>query len=79
MIDVEELPFGTVILEPQNIYNDAIINFDEVLHYSLARLVDSFMEKSDLTYNQIIEHLYFNTWGYCPEDWPVLVDDLEVI
>lgn len=77
MIDLDDVPPGTIILEPQDIFNDAIIKFDEVLYYSLHKLIDSFLEKTDLEYNEIIEHLYFNTWGYCPDDWPVLVEDNE--
>ncbi len=77
MIDVQNLPPGTIILEPQNIYNDAIVKFDGVLFYSLAKLIDSYLAKTELSYHEIIEHLDYNTWGYCPEDWPVLVDDNE--
>ncbi len=71
-----QLPDGAIILEPQNIYNDGIIKFDGVLYYSLHLLVESFLEKTDLSYGEIIEHLEYNTWGYCPENWPKLIDDL---
>ena len=76
MIDIEELPVGTIILEPQHIFNDAIIGFDGVLLYSLEKLVESFQRKTELSYGEIIEHLEYNTWGYTPEDWPILVDDI---
>ena len=73
MIDV---PNNTIILEPQHIFNDAIIKFDGVLYYSLSLLIESFLEKTDMTYHDIIEHLYYNTWGSSSENWPELIDDL---
>ena len=74
---IENLPHGTIILEPQRIFNAAIIKFDGVLFYSLAAMVESFQEKTDMTYLEIIENIYYNTFGYCPAGWPVLIDDLE--
>ena len=73
---ISELPKGTIILEPQKIFNKAIVKYDGVLYYSLSKLVESFMEQTDLEYEQVIEHLFFNTWGYCPQDWPKYIDDL---
>ena len=73
---ISELPEGTIILEPQKIFNSAIIKYDGVLYYSLSKLIESHMEQTDLEYLDVIEHLYHNTWGYCPEDWPILIDDL---
>tara|TARA_R110002020_G_scaffold422212_1_gene631387 strand:+ start:681 stop:914 length:234 start_codon:yes stop_codon:yes gene_type:complete len=75
-MNIENLPDNTIILEPQNIYNHAIIKYDGVLYYSLDKLVDSFSEHTDLSYGEIIEHLEYNTWGYTPHDWPILIDDL---
>lgn len=75
-VNIEQLPEGTIILEPQRIFNDGIIKFDGVLYYSLSMLIDSFMDKTEMEYIDIVEHLNFNTWGYCPEDWPILVDDV---
>lgn len=40
----EDLPCGTVILEPQKILNSAIVGFDEVLIYDYEKLVDCFCE-----------------------------------
>jgi hypothetical protein len=76
VFDVEQLPEGAVILEPQRIFNAGILKFDGVLHYSLSMLIDSFLDKTEMEYIEIIDHLSFNAWGYCPENWPILVDDL---
>ena len=76
MFNLSEIPKNTIILEPQFIFNAGIIRFDGVLHYSLNKLIHSFLEKTDLEYTDIIEHLFYNTWGYEPKDWPILIDDL---
>lgn len=76
MINIKNLPKHTIILEPQKIYNCAIIKYDGVLYYSLSKLVDSFYKNTDLSYFEIIEHLEYNTWGYSPKNWPILIDDL---
>jgi len=77
MINGFKVPDGTIILEPQRIFNDAVVGIDGVLLYSLSKLIDSFMEKTELNYFEIIEHLSYNTWGYCPANWPLLIEDLE--
>ncbi len=75
-IDFNSLPKDVIILEPQNIFNDGIVKFDSVLYYSLSKLIDSFLDKTELEYTEIIDYLYWNTWGYCPKGWPILIDDL---
>jgi|TARA_R110000824_G_scaffold118959_2_gene271348 hypothetical protein len=76
MINDIKIPDGTIILEPQNIFNSGVIGIDGVLLYSLSLLIDSFLDKTDLDYLDVIEHLSYNTWGYCPVGWPILIDDL---
>ncbi len=76
MFNLSEIPQNTIVLEPQSIFNAGIICFDGVLYYSLSKLIDSFLDKTDLEYTDIIEHLFHNTWGYAPKDWPILIDDL---
>ena len=66
-MNIDELPAGTLILEPQSYLNKAIIGFETVLIYDYELLIDSFMEmfreetqSLDAAYHMSREWIDFN-------------------
>jgi hypothetical protein len=75
MIDLSAIPIGTIMLEPREIFDKGIIGFDDVLIYSMTKLVDAFMEDG-ATYSESLDWLCFNTMSMNIEGYPEIIDDL---
>ena len=70
-----DLPKGTIILEPQNVMNRAIIDFDEVLIYSYTKLVESLVDEYDWSYEEAIDYIEYNIMNMNVSGFPIIIDD----
>lgn len=80
-MNINELPIGTVILEPQKFLNEAIVKFDDVLYYDYYKLIDCFcalFEQEETNKNECFsmakEWIDFNIVGN-----PNLLSEIELV
>ena len=74
-INIDELPAGVVILEPQSTYSRAILRFDEeegVLVYCLDAMIDALMEIDGMDYNEAKDYIGFNIDNVFIDGWPII-------
>jgi hypothetical protein len=74
-INIDELPAGVVILEPQSTYSRAILRFDEeegVLVYCLDAMIDALMEIDGMDYNEARDYIGFNIDNVFIDGWPII-------
>jgi hypothetical protein len=75
IVDIDALPVGTVILEPQDTYNRAIIRFDEeqgVLVYCIEEMIDALMGSHGMDYVEAKDYICFNIENMCIDRWPII-------
>ena len=55
-----EIPTGSILLEPREYHDQAIIGFDKVVLYDYDLLIESFIEQG-FTYDEAIDWISYNT------------------
>lgn len=70
---------NAVILEPRDIHSQAIIDYDierDIMVYSERLFLMSLMLENDITYNDALEWLHYNTLAISGvENFPIFIDD----
>ena len=75
IVDMDALPVGTIILEPQDTYNRAIIRFDEeegVLVYCIEEMIDALMDSYGMDYVEAKDYICFNIENMYIDGWPII-------
>ena len=69
---------GAVILEPQSIYNHGIIGYEietNRLIYSLEKLHDALISIGEMSSDDALDWLYYNTLGTNFDGYPIIKND----
>ena len=70
---------GTIILEPRNVFDAGVVGYEEKtsrLVYSCAKLLPSLMSVWEMTEEEALEWLSYNTLGTYVEGYPIIIEDL---